>query len=252
MPARPVDRRNAPRRQSTAEDQTARAAAASAGYKLRNSKDSVLLSMFNHGRSRQPRRRDFDGDFAYDRAPPGEARSPRFPSAPAAFGPELDATVKWFSPEKGFGFVQPSDGSGDVFLHANALSNAGHSSVSPGATLRIRIGQGQKGRQVAEVLSVDESTATPGAAQGPRARPAGGPRQFRDQGAAVQMRGTVKWYNPAKGFGFVSLADGGQDVFLHASALQRGGLTQVNEGQAVWVDVVQGAKGPQAASVRLA
>ena len=212
--------------------------------------------MFNHGRSRQPRRRDFDGDFTFDRAPPGgEARSPRFSSAPTAFGPEVEATVKWFSPEKGFGFVQPTDGSGDVFVHANALTNAGYSTVSPGATLRIRIGQGQKGRQVAEVLSVDESTATPGeASHGPRSRPAsgGGPRQFRDQGGpAVQMRGTVKWYNPTKGFGFVSVGEGGQDVFLHASALQRGGLTQVSEGQAVWVDVVQGAKGPQAASVRL-
>lgn len=209
------------------------------------------MSMYNQGRSRQPRRRDVDGDFAYDRAPPGEARSPRFSSGPAAFGPEVEATVKWFSPEKGFGFVQPSDGSGDVFVHANALTNAGYSTVSPGATLRVRVGQGQKGRQVAEVLSVDESTATPASAQGPRPRP-GGSRPYRDQGTPVQMRGTVKWYNPTKGFGFVSVGDGGQDVFLHASALQRGGLTQVSEGQAVWVDVVQGAKGPQAASIRLA
>lgn len=212
--------------------------------------------MFNHGRSRQPRRRDFDGDFTFDRAPPGnEVRYPSArPSSPTAFGPEAEATVKWFNPEKGFGFVELADGSGDVFLHANALTNAGYSSVSPGATLRVRIGQGQKGRQVAEVLSVDESTATPGGGQGqgPRGRsPGGPPRQPRDQGPAVQMRGTVKWYNPTKGFGFVSVSDGSQDVFLHASALQRGGLTQLSEGQAVWVDVVQGAKGPQAASVRL-
>lgn len=211
--------------------------------------------MFNHGRSRQPRRRDFDGDFAYDRAPSGGDM--RFPSArpsapPAAFGPEVEATVKWFNSEKGFGFVQLADGSGDVFLHANALSSAGYTTVSPGATLRVRVGQGQKGRQVAEVLSVDESTATAPTGHGSRPpRPAGGPRAPRDQGPAVQMRGTVKWYNPAKGFGFVSVGEGGQDVFLHASALQRGGLSQVSEGQAVWVDVVQGAKGPQAASVRL-
>ncbi len=211
--------------------------------------------MFNHGRSRQPRRRDFDGDFAYDRAPSGggEMRFPSSrPAAPAAFGPEVEATVKWFNPDKGFGFVQLADGSGDVFLHANALSSAGYTTVSPGATMRVRIGQGQKGRQVAEVQSVDESTATATTGHGSRPpRPAGGPRPPRDQGPAVQMRGTVKWYNPAKGFGFVSVAEGGQDVFLHASALQRGGLTQVSEGQAVWVDVVQGAKGPQAASVRL-
>jgi CspA family cold shock protein len=200
--------------------------------------------MFNHGRNRQPRRRDFD-DFGYDRPPMGGGSEPRFqsrPSAPTAFGPEVEATVKWFNPDKGFGFVQLADGSGDVFLHANALSSAGYSTVSPGATLRVRIGQGQKGRQVAEVSSVDESTATQNPGPGSRSRPPGGPRQPRDQGPAVQMRGTVKWYNPAKGFGFVSVAEGGQDVFLHASALQRGGLTQVSEGQAVWVDVVQGPR----------
>lgn len=211
--------------------------------------------MYNQGgRSRPPRRREFDSDFTYDRAPSGDSPyAPRTAHPPAAFGPEADATVKWFNPDKGFGFVELSDGSGDVFLHANALSQAGVTTVNPGATLKIRIGQGQKGRQVAEVISVDESTATPGGgSRGARPpRPAGGPRQFREQGPAVQMRGTVKWYNPTKGFGFVSVADGSQDVFLHASALQRGGLTQLSEGQAVWVDVVQGAKGPQAASVRL-
>ena len=79
--------------------------------------------MFNHGRSRQPRRRDFDGDFAFDRAPPGnEVRYPSArPSSPAAFGPEADATVKWFNPEKGFGFVELADGSGDVFLRGGEL-----------------------------------------------------------------------------------------------------------------------------------
>jgi len=98
--------------------------------------------MTNRGRGRPPRRRGFDDDFAYDRAPPGDMPrpAPSWPSS-AGFGPEHDATVKWFNPEKGFGFVALSDGSGDAFLHANTLSQAGHSSVSPGATMRVRIGQ---------------------------------------------------------------------------------------------------------------
>ncbi len=75
--------------------------------------------------------------------------APSWPSS-AGFGPEHDATVKWFNPEKGFGFVALSDGSGDAFLHANTLNQSGHNAVSPGATLRVRIGQGQKGRQVSE------------------------------------------------------------------------------------------------------
>src|SRR6202521_3016860 len=129
--------------------------------------DDGLLNINNRGRGRPPRRRGFDDDFAFDRAPPGDLPRPvqSWPSS-AGFGPEHDATVKWFNPEKGFGFVALSDGSGDAFLHANTLNAAGHAAVSPGASLRVRIGQGQKGRQVSEVLSVDETTATPTASRG--------------------------------------------------------------------------------------
>jgi CspA family cold shock protein len=168
--------------------------------------------MTNRGRGRPPRRRGFDDDFAYDRAPPGDMPrpAPSWPSS-AGFGPEHDATVKWFNPEKGFGFVALSDGSGDAFLHANTLSQAGHSSVSPGATMRVRIGQGQKGRQVSEVISVDESTATPtrsGMRSPGMGGGGGGPaRRGPPTGPSVEMRGTVKWYNATKGFGFVAPAE---------------------------------------------
>ncbi|NVN12621.1 cold-shock protein, partial [Nguyenibacter vanlangensis] len=113
---------------------------------------------------RSPRRGGFDDDFMS--APPsfgdrGPRRPMGGPSQVIASGPEISASVKWFNSEKGFGFVELSDGSGDVFLHANALAQSGHDSVSPGATLVVRIGQGPKGRQVASVVSVDESTAQP-------------------------------------------------------------------------------------------
>jgi CspA family cold shock protein len=183
--------------------------------------------------------------------------------------------VKWFNPEKGFGFVALSDGSGDAFLHANTLNQSGRSAVSPGATLRVRIGQGQKGRQVSEVLSVDESTAQAPAPRSSGPRMGGGgfgggdrggfgggdrggfggggggaPRRGPPTGPSVEMQGTVKWYNATKGFGFVAPMEGGKDVFVHASALQRAGLTQLAEGQVVWMDVVQGAKGPEASAIR--
>jgi cold shock protein len=236
-----------------------------------DNRDVFLLNMTNRGRGRPSRRRGFDDDFAFDRAPPGDMprAAPSWPSS-AGFGPEHDATVKWFNPEKGFGFVALSDGSGDAFLHANTLNQSGHSVVSPGATLRVRIGQGQKGRQVSEVLSVDESTATPSASRGgggasrgagfsDRAASGGGfggadrssaPRRSAPTGPSVEMQGTVKWYNATKGFGFVAPAEGGKDVFVHASALQRAGVMQLAEGQTIWMDVVQGAKGPEAASIR--
>jgi CspA family cold shock protein len=160
--------------------------------------------------------------------------------------------VKWFNAEKGFGFAALADGSGDVFLHVNTLQAAGVDAVSPGATLRVRVGQGQKGRQVDQVLSVDESTAerpAPRGAQTGRARPPMGPRRQLDLSSATEMDGVVKWYNPEKGFGFITPAGGGKDVFVHATALERAGLSTLAEGQTVRIAVVQGAKGPEAGSI---
>jgi len=64
--------------------------------------------------------------------------------------------------------------------------------------------------------------------------------------------GTVKWFNDAKGFGFVTPEDGGKDVFAHFSAIQGGGFKTLKEGQRVSFDVTSGPKGLQAANVRAA
>jgi CspA family cold shock protein len=62
--------------------------------------------------------------------------------------------------------------------------------------------------------------------------------------------GTVKWFNEAKGFGFISPSDGGKDVFVHFSAIQADGFKTLAEGQSVSYDVEDGPKGPQASNVR--
>ena len=217
--------------------------------------DNTALRSPRNDRQRPPRRRGFDDDNFYGNAP-SPMPLPSFASS--ASGPELEATVKWFNAEKGYGFVALTDGSGDVFLHVNTLQAAGVQTVNPGATLRIRVGQGQKGRQVDQVVSVDESTAT---AAPPRRSPYqqrpqrsfdGPPRRQVDLSSAVETMGTVKWYNPDKGFGFITPQTGGKDVFIHATVLERAGLGPLQEGQSVRMGVVQGAKGPEAGTISLA
>ena len=207
---------------------------------------------------REPRSRGFDDDFApafKGSTPPRSSAPPRSNFAPTPSGPEAEAVVSWFNGEKGFGFVKLSDGSGDAFLHAKVLEGAGHTSVEPGATLVVRTGQGQKGMQVTQVVSVDTSTAAPAAARpprpaGPRMGAGGGGGAPRAEGPTTDGMGTVKWYDPTKGFGFITLDGGTKDAFVHATALERSGLANLAEGQRVNVQVAQGQKGPEVRSLK--
>lgn len=171
-----------------------------------------------------------------------------------AEGPEVDAVVKWFNGQKGFGFVELGDGSGDAFLHVAVLQASGRQSVLPGSKMRVATAQGPKGRQVARVIDVDESTATEQPRRPPREGGAGGgaSRGPRDTSNAVDMTGTVKWFNTDKGFGFIAPEGGGKDVFIHISVLGRSGITGLAEGQQVSMRVVETPKGREAVSISLA
>ena len=195
---------------------------------------------------RHSRRREFDAD-TYDPQPRAFGTRPRFSrtALEAPSGPPVRAVVKWFNPEKGFGFVELSDGSGDAFLHGNVLAGSGINAVQPGETVEVRVGPGHKGPHVTEVLSVDSSTAVPAT---PRRS---GSQAAVSSGLPVEEPGTVKWFNTDKGFGFIARDDGGKDVFVHISALERSGLTGLGEGQRVVVDIVEGRKGLEATRVRL-
>ena len=173
-----------------------------------------------------------------------------------AEGPEVDAVVKWFNGQKGFGFVELGDGSGDAFLHVAVLQAAGRQSVLPGSKMRVATAQGPKGRQVARVIEVDESTATEAPRRQPRSDAGGGGGRGRDVGrdlsSAVEMAGTVKWFNADKGFGFIAPEGGGKDVFIHISVLGRSGITGLAEGQQVSMRVVETPKGREALSISVA
>jgi CspA family cold shock protein len=102
--------------------------------------------------------------------------------------------------------------------------------------------------QVTEVISVDSSTALQEPVRRPRPeRP--GSTSFDE--TTTEEFGTVKFYAAEKGFGFINRDSGGKDVFVHATALNRAGISDLAEGQRVAMAVSQGAKGPEVVSVRL-
>lgn len=161
---------------------------------------------------------------------------------------EIRGTVKWFNAVKGFGFVTPSDGSSDAFLHLSVLRDAGYQELQPGATVVCEAVKRSKGLQVTRIVDVDSSTAKP--AEKP-ARTNGAAAPAVDRANATFTAATVKWFNTEKGFGFVTPADSQRDVFVHVVTLRRGGIQQLEPGQHVQVLITEGPKGPQAADIRL-
>ncbi len=168
-------------------------------------------------------------------------------AAPPA-GPTVDAVVKWFKADKGFGFVELANGSGDAFLHIGAIQSAGYETVPPGAKLKVMVGSGAKGAQVTRVLEVDTAGAVERAPQRSFDTPRP-PRRAPDPSTAIQVSGKVKWFDDTKGFGFVSSNDGGKDIFVHISILGPAGLSHLAEGQAVSMRVVDTPKGREALSI---
>jgi CspA family cold shock protein len=153
----------------------------------------------------------------------------------------VEAKVRWFNASKGFGFVAMTDGSPDAFLPMAILRRAGYEDVREGASITCEIGAGTKGPLVTTVLSIDLSTAVePGI---------GGDR--RGTRPTSTLEGAVKWFEPDKGYGFVSPDGGGKDVFIHITALRRSGLDMLDPGQRVRVEAIDGRKGFEADHIAL-
>ena len=163
----------------------------------------------------------------------------------SASGPQR-ATVKWFNATKGFGFVTLEDGS-DAFCHASALSSLPSADLPQGATVLCEVAQGQRGMQVTHVHRVD-APSDGGQPARTTPRPSRGPRES----SGAMGEGHVKFFNEQKGFGFVVPESGGADVYVHASALRRSGLSSLLPEQKVRFSTRHGMKGVEVDRIELA
>jgi cold shock protein len=144
--------------------------------------------------------------------------------------------VKFFNPQKGFGFIVRDDGGEDVFVHISAVEQAGLTDLADGQPLEFTLVD-RGGRISATNLRIEgEPMAVERAERAPQ-------RQLTGEKAS----GTVKFFNAMKGFGFIQRDDGQPDAFVHISAVERAGIPTLNEGDRLEFEIEVDRRGKFAA-----
>ena len=145
-------------------------------------------------------------------------------------------TVKFFNSQKGFGFIQQDSGGEDVFVHISAVERAGLEGLAEGQELEFNLVDrggkvsAQDLQVVGDVIAVEKSAGPP-------------KRELTGEKAT----GTVKFFNAMKGFGFLTRDDGQPDAFVHISAVERSGLSALNEGERYEFDLEVDRRGKYSA-----
>jgi CspA family cold shock protein len=175
----------------------------------------------------------------------GGGGAPRMPAQVVGTG---EGTVKFFNAQKGFGFVQQKGGGEDVFIHISAVERAGLSGLAEGQELAYNLVDRGGKISAQDIQIVGEVIEVQQRGGGDRGGFGGGDRGAPQRElTGEKATGTVKFFNGQKGFGFLTRDDGQPDAFVHISAVERSGLSGLNEGERFEFDLEVDRRGKHSA-----
>ena len=152
----------------------------------------------------------------------------------------IEASVKWYNPEKGYGFLVRDDHLADVMIHFSALDSVKCPYIKEGDRIVCDIAPTKAGLQVLQVIEVKYGTTKPNSLFS-----FFGTTSF-DPETLEEIEGVIKWYSPERGYGFITPNDGGKEIFLHSTVLYAARRKFLEPGVRVLVKTSTSERGREA------